>query len=174
MPQDGTLEMRDGSGALNETGRLAEIGVHSGLGENRHHLAKFGDRPRIGRIIGLLVDRKRLARERGLVDAQIAASDQADIGRDDIAQTDQHQISGYAFPRRDVPPVPVTQHPGVQCTTLFKGGNGRVGLEFLPKPHACIQQQHSADDGEVRPMPHDRRQHGRRFDHPGNRTPEIG
>ena len=45
---------------------------------------------------------------------------------------------------------------------------------FLPESDHGVGEKQKQDDAKVRPMPRRRRQDHRRFDHPGDRTPEIG
>ena len=55
----------------------------------------------------------------------------------------------------------------------LQGGDGVARLVFFPEPDHGVGQKQNQDDAEVRPMPGDRRQDHRRFDHPRDRAPEI-
>ena len=105
--QHRALEMGNGLGLLDETGGLAEIGLHSGRGDDAGHLALLGDGARIGLVPGLFVDRERFSRQRRLVDAQVIAFDQLQIGGNDIAQLDQHGIARHEQLCLDLLPLAV-------------------------------------------------------------------
>ena len=99
--QHGALEVRNRLGLLDEMRGLAEIGVHAGRGDDAGHLALLGDRAGIGVVADLLVDRQRFAGQRGLVDAEIGARDQLDVGGNDVAELDhaRHRREPGASPR---------------------------------------------------------------------------
>ena len=103
-PQHGALEMRDLLACSTRRGGLAEIGVHAGRGDDAGHLALLGDRAGIGVVADLLVDRQRFAGQRRLIDAEIGAVDQLQIGGDDVAELDQHDVARNQQPRVDVLP----------------------------------------------------------------------
>ena len=101
-PQHRALEVRDGLRLLDQMGRLAEIGLHPGRGDETGHLALLGDRAGIGFVADLLVDRQRFAGQRRLVDAQIGALDQLQVGRNDVAELrpERRRRGRGAAPRR--------------------------------------------------------------------------
>ena len=60
-------------GLLDEMRGLAEIGLHSGRGDDAVHLALLGDGAGIGVVADLLVDRQRFPGQRRLIDAEVGA-----------------------------------------------------------------------------------------------------
>ena len=91
-------------GLLDKTGGLAEIGLHAGRRDNAGHFALLGDGTRISLVPGLLVDRQRFPGQSRLVDAQVIAFDQLQIGWNDVAELDQHGIAGHEQLRVDLLP----------------------------------------------------------------------
>jgi len=170
-PQHGALEMRNGLGLFDEMGGLAEIGVHACGRHQAGHFALFGDRARIGVVADLLVDRQRFSGQRRLIDGEIAP-DQFQIGRDDVAELDQHDVARNQEFRLDVLPDAVAQDPRLQREALLEQRDGVVGLELLPEADASVDEQHRQNDREVGPMLQKSRQQGRDLDHPGDRPPE--
>ena len=61
--------MRAGPGGFDQLRGLAEIGVHAGRRDHAGHLAELDHRSGIRGVTHRLVDRERLARQRGFVRA---------------------------------------------------------------------------------------------------------
>jgi hypothetical protein len=80
----------------------------------------------------------------------------------------------HKFARRRIDPLPVAFHPGLDRQRRLESGDRVAGLMLFPESDHCVGKKQKQDDAEVRPMPRRRRQDHRRFDHPGDRTPEIG
>ncbi len=136
------------------------------------HLALLGDRAGIGVVADLLVDRQRFARQRRLIDAEIGAVDQFQIGGNDIAELDQHDVAGHEQLCLNILPGAVALDARLQRKALLQQGDGIVGLEFLPEADACIDEQHRENDDEIVPMAEPGRERRRDLDHPGDRPPE--
>ena len=79
----------------------------------------------------------------------------------------------HQFARLQAGPLAVALHLGLDGQLGLQGGNGVAGLVLLPEPDHRIGYQEREDDEEIRPMPVDGRKNYRRFDHPGNRSPEV-
>ena len=164
--------MRDGLYSLDQSCGAAEERVHSGGDDQPIHLAHAHDRSRIRYVIFLLVDRQRFARQRRLIDAEVVAIDQLQVGRDDIAELDHDNIAGHKGLCFDVTPFAAAQHSRMQREMLLQRLDFVIGFEFLPETDDRIQRQHEKDDDEVFPMPNDRREHRGDFDHPRDRPPQ--
>jgi hypothetical protein len=166
------LPMRSTARWKRRGGRFC-VGAHAGSRHDRLHLPEPGDRARIDGVAPFLLDRQGLARQGGLIDAQVIAFDQARVGGHDIAEADQQDIARDELARRDVPPAAIAQHARAKRQALLQGGDRRVGLELLPEADRRVEQQQGKNDREIRPVRHERRQHGGRLDHPRDRPPEI-
>ena len=115
---------------------------------------------------------QRFAGQRRLVDAEIVAVDELQIGRNDVAEPDQDDVAGNEQARLDVLPCAVAPDPGLQREALLEQRDGVVGLELLPEADACVDEQHDENDREIVPVAQQSRKHGRDLDHPGDRPPE--
>ena len=148
---------------------FAPGGVH-----HRVDLALADDRAREHRLARFARDGQRLARQRGLIHLHRVALEQARVRRHDVAQAHADDVARHQFARRRGGPLPVTLHPGRDRQLGLQSGDGVARLVFLPEPDHGVGQKQNEDDGEVRPMPGDRRKDHGHFDHPGDGTPEIG
>ena len=102
----------------------------------RGHLAQPRDRAGIGDVADLLVDRQRFAGERRLVDAEIVAADELDVGRDDAAERERDEVAGNELAGGDILPRAVAHDPRLQRQPLLEQRDGVVGLELLPEADA--------------------------------------
>ena len=85
---------------------------------------------------------------------------------DDVAR---HQLT-----RRRVDPLPIAFHPGLDRQLGLQGSDGVARLAFFPESDDGVGKKQKQDDAKIRPMPDDRRQNHRHFDHPRDGTPKIG
>ena len=103
---------------LDHLGDHADLRVHAGRGDQALAAAVGDQRAHEGRVLavaerdvgvehhpGVLVDRHRFAGQRGLLDLQVDALDQAQVGRDVVARLQQHDVAGHQFAGRDESPA---------------------------------------------------------------------
>jgi len=121
----------------------------------------------------LLGDRQRLASERGLVDTEVVAFQQTDIGRNHIAEAQANHIVWHQLGGIDLPPLPVAQHPRFQRELALECLQRVRRLVLLPEADRRVEDQQRQDDDEVIPAAGRCRQHGCNLDHPRDRSPEV-
>ena len=131
-------------GGLDQARRAAEEGVHPGGHDHPPHFAHSNDRSRVRKVVGFLVDRQRFPGKRRLVDADVFAFEQFQIGRHDVAEFDQHDIPRHEGLCFQVAPLAVAQHAGAQREILPERFDRVVGFELLPESDAGVDQQHRA------------------------------
>ena len=105
-----------------------------------------------------LAYRLGLARERGVVGAQLELLDEPRICRDRVAFFKDHQIAGDQLGRGDLNRLAVSDHLGVVRDHLFEGLGGLLGAELLPEREDRVDEddredrpaelRHAADEGE--------------------------
>ena len=104
------LEVRNVSGACHQFCSAAKKGVRSGCSNHCNHFSLFDDRPRVCVIARFLCDRQRFSRERGLVDADVIASDELTIPRNYVAEVQANNISGDERLSIDLLPFSTPKH----------------------------------------------------------------
>ena len=122
---------------------------------------------------GLLRGGQRFARQRGLIDLDRVAVQQARIGRHDVAQAQADDVARHQLTRRRVDPLPIPLHPGLDRQLGLERVDGVARLAFFPESDHGVGEQQNEDDEEVRPVPDHARQDHRHLDHPRDRSPEI-
>ncbi len=167
------LEMRGVLRLPHQPRGLAEIGLHAGRDHEPEHRALLGDRAGIGDVADLLVGRQGFPGERRLIDAQVVALEQLDVGRDDGAEAQPHHVAGHQLACVDLAPVAVAPHPGFQREGFLQLLDGVAGLVLLPEPDQRVEQQENEDDDKVGPVADHGGQHRGDLGHPRNRAPEI-
>ncbi len=171
--EHGLLEVRYSASLLHQLRGLAQIGVDPGGIDHADHFTLLGNGTGIHHLAQLAADRQRLAGERRLIDAEVVARDQLEVGRKNVAQTHAHHIAGHELRGVDLRPLAVALDTALERKLLFQRIERAAGLELLPETDARVEQQQQRDDDEIRPVPHQRRQQRGHFDHPRNRPPEI-
>ena len=166
--------MADGDRRLHQFRRLAKIGFAAGRVDQRVDFAATNDGPGEDGVAGFARGGHRFPGQRRLVDRYLVAFKQARVGRHDVAEAQADGVARYKFARRRIDPLPVAFHPGLDRQCRFQSGDGVACLMLFPESHHGVGKKQKQDDSEVWPMPRRRRQDHRRFDHPGDRTPEIG
>ena len=135
------LRMRDRAGACDQLGGAAEEGVVAGLDDDAGHVALLGDAAGIGRVAHLLRDRQRLSRQRRLIDGEIFAVDQEQIGRHDLPGGDIDDVARHEIGRVDRGPFAVAQHPRLRRQPLLQGVERVGGLVVLPEADRGVVEQ---------------------------------
>ena len=166
--------MADGDRGLHQFRRLAEVGFAARRVNQRADFAATNDRTGEHGVAGFARGGQQLSGQRRLVDRYLVAVQQARIGRHNVAQAQADGVAGHKFARRRIDPFPVAFHPGLDRQRRLQGGDSVARLMFFPESDHGVGQKQNEDDAKVRPVPGRRRQDHRRFDHPGDRTPEIG
>ena len=82
-------------------------------------------------LSGILAHRHRFTRQRCLLDPQVHALYQSDIGRDIVARLQNHYITSHQLAGRNGDPVPIAEHLGVGRRHLFQGGQCLLRPAFL-------------------------------------------
>ena len=172
--QHGLLEMADGDRRLHQFRRLAEVGFAARRVDQRVDFAATNDRTGEDGVAGFARCGQGLPGQRRLVDGYLVAVQQARIGRHDVAQAQADGVARHEFTRSRVHPLAIAFHPGLDRERRLQGGDGVARLMLFPESDHSIGQKQNEDDAKIRPMPGRRRQDHRRFDHPGDRTPEVG
>ena len=103
--------------------------------------------------------RQGFSGQRGLIDFNRVALEQARVGRNDVAEAQADQITWHQFAGRHnkVKPRAIAFHTGFERQLRFERGDGVPRLESSSqKPTtAFFQKQENCDDRKVLPMPHD-------------------
>ncbi|MNV65292.1 hypothetical protein D3C71_1579820 [compost metagenome] len=97
----------------------------------------------------VLVGRQRFAGEHGLVDAQLATVDQAQVGRYAVAGFEQDDVSGHQLLGRQRMANPVAAHSAVEGQQLADRAHGLFGLALLDEAHQCVDYHHAEDHQAV-------------------------
>ena len=113
----------------------------------------------VGHGRGPLLDRHRLAGQRGLVDRQVRRHHQAAVGRDPVAGLEQHDVAGHELVGGDLDDPVVAPHPDPAHQHLLQGVEGVGGLGLLDVAEHGVDQQHHADDDRVLHVAEGPRQH---------------
>ena len=92
--------MADGDGGLHQFRGLAEIGLATRRIDQRADFAAADDRTGKHRVARLASGGQQFARQRGLVDGDFVAVQQARIRWHDVAQTQADGVARHQFPRR--------------------------------------------------------------------------
>ena len=152
---------------------LAEVGVGTRGIDQCTDFALADDRAGKYRLARFARSGQRFARQRGLIDFDRVAFQQARIRRHDVAHTDADDVARHQLARGRRNPLPVTFHPGLDRQRGLQRSDGVARLVFFPETDHGVGQKQNEDDAKVRPMPGHRRQDHRRFDHPRDGTPKI-
>ena len=110
---------------------------------------------------GLLLDRDRLAGERGLVDLEINGLDQPGVGRDPVAGGQSDNVAGDELAGRDVSLLPIPQHGGGGRGHLAQGLDGPLGAILLHKPEEHGEEHDHGDHQRLEAVPEERRERHR-------------
>ena len=172
--QHGFLEMADGHGRFHQFRRLAEVGLHARRIDQRTDLAAADDRAGEHGVAGFARRGQRLTGQRRLVDGNFVAVQQTGIRRHDIAQAQADDVTRHQFPRRRRDPLSIALHPGLDRELGLQRFDGIARLALFPEPDGGIGNKQHQNDEEIGPMADDTGQDHRHFDHPRDRTPEIG
>ena len=166
--------MADGDRRLHQFRRLAEVGFAACRIDERADFAATNDRTGEHGVARFARGRQGLPGQRRLVHRYLVAVQQARVGRHDVAETQADRVAWHELTRRRIDPLAVAFHSGLDRQRRLQGGDSVARLMFLPKSDHGVGEKQKEDDAKVRPMLGRRRQDHRRFDHPGDRTPEIG
>ena len=167
------LGVADGAGAGHELGGAAEERVGAGRDDDALHLALLDDAARIGLVADLLRNRQGFARQRRLVDGGVIAADKPQVGGHDDAEPDLDDVAGHQRRSRNRLPLAVAHHGGLGGEPLPQRGQRIGGLAVLPEFEPGVEEQQRRDDGEIVPMPDDRRNDRGGLDHIGVRPGEV-
>ena len=149
-----------------------EIRVGPGVHHRGQHLALLDDRAGVGHVARLLADREGFAGEGRLVDEQVVAAEQLDVGRHDVADAQLDDVAGHEVPGRNREEPPAAQGDDLGAQVLFQGPQGVQGPVLLEEIQTGVDEQHHADDAEVLPFPDHGREDPGGLDHPGDGAPE--
>ncbi len=160
-----------GMGEADQFRSTAEICVGSG----RCHL---GRRPTAahqpagpGGLVGAELDRHRLPGQSRLVDRD-EAFDDADIGRNDAAQSQAHQITRDQRRGQDFGPAAIAPDKGLQCEARFERRERHIGAFFLKGAERYVERQQSRDDQCLDTLAGDQLEDNRGLEHPRHRFPK--
>ena len=170
--QNDGFQVRDGARGFDQFGGLAEVGLRAGGGDGAGRLALPGNRAGVQGLTPALLDRDRFAGERGLIDDERALVDRG-IGGNDITHADVDHVARHQLARRDLLPLPIAQHAGVDRQSLAEQRQRLLRLPFLEETDDDIEDQQEADDGRIEIACRKPREHDGRFEHPGDRSPEL-
>ena len=126
-----------------------------------------------GFVADLLRNRQGFSGQRRLVDGGVIAADEPQVGGHDDAQPDLDDVAGHERRSRNRLPLAVADHGGLGGEPLPQRGQRIGGLAVLPEFEPGIEEQQCRDDGEVVPMPDDRRHQRGGLDHVGVRPGEV-
>ena len=154
------LQRRTGFAPCAEQRRnLAQFGLHAacdhhaaraainGDGALVDHIAAVAQR-RLGVIQGtdVLFRRHRLARQRRFLHSEHGAFNQPQIGRDQAAGLDQHDVTRHQLVCHDFNNHSIAQYAGGGRGKFFQRRHGALGTVFLDKADNGIEQ-HDHQDG---------------------------
>src|SRR5581483_10778303 len=134
---------------LYEFGRAAEVGLRASQHDHTVALAPPDNRPRREHFPRRLVCVNRFAGERRLINTHRAGKD-LHVGRDDVAWTHAHDVTGDQLPGRDDLPVRIAAHARTDLQTPPQGLDDAGGAALLHEAQDGIDDQKSADDDQVR------------------------
>ena len=111
--------------------------------------------------------------QRGLIDFNRVAFQQARIRRHDVAQANANDVARHKLTRRRRDPLPLASDASLDRQLRLQGGDRVARLVFLPESDHGVGKTQKQDDKNVRPVPDHRGQDHRSFDHPQIGTPKI-
>ena len=173
-PKHGALKVADGLRILHQLRRLAEVGVRARAVDEGADLTLADDRSREHRIAGCSRGGQGLPGQRGLVHLDGIALQQACICRHDVAEAQSDDVARHQFARGRRDPFAVAQHPRLDRELGLQGVDGLASLMLLGESDDAVRDKQDQDDEEVRPVPQHPGQDHRDFDHPRDRSPEVG
>ena len=142
---------------------------HRTSGPNRHGraLVKHVDAIRQRRIvrkdgIGVLRDRKRFTRERGLREAEIGGRQEARVCRHSMARARLDHIARHERVRIDQSELPVTNHCRSRDVELEQRLHRPPGSPFGRETDDRVDHEHDADRGGLEPIAECQRHQRRR------------
>ena len=100
---------------------------------------------------GLRVDGQRLAGQRGLVDFDRIALQQARVRGHDVTEAHADDVARHELARRRCRPLAVSLHPGLDRQPGLQRVDGVARLVLFPEPHHGVGEEQHEDDAEVRP-----------------------
>ncbi len=123
------------------------------LGRRVHHVRAVGQRRCFWqRLVRLLLFRKRLAGQRGLVQLQELARDQPAVSRDDVAGAQLNEIAGNELRGFDDPRLTVSYHCGQRSRHAFQRLQRPFRPLLLDETESSIQDEDCADSSRVQPL----------------------
>jgi len=160
---DDLLEVTLLGGDGDEVGGAADEGVTAGFGDDGHLLTLLDDG---GRVYGgtlVLGNGKRLAGERRLVNLEITLGSftggtntkETRIGRNDIAKTEDNNVTGNKVTDVDLDELAITPGAGLESEGLTKSIKSGLGLGFLDETDESVDEEQTGDNSKVGPVPHD-------------------
>ena len=94
-----------------------------------------------------LVDRLRLAGERGFVDLERGQFDQAQVGRHDVAGLEFNQVAGHQLRRVNQRGVSVADDARLRAGHFLQGRHRALGAVFLDETDDAVKE-HDDHDGD--------------------------
>ncbi|HZU40492.1 MAG TPA: hypothetical protein VE992_05550, partial [Solirubrobacteraceae bacterium] len=107
---------------------------------------------------GCLAHRKRLARERGLVDLEGVGLDQARVGHEPVTGPQEHHVTHHDLLGPQLAHLAVAQHARPGRAQLLERLRGAPRLALLPGRHSGPGHDHRPDDDHVGERTHGQRQ----------------
>ena len=101
---------------------------------------------------GCLVTGQRLACQSRLIDAEIFALGQDQIGGKDLAGIHADDVTRNEVRRLDHRPAAVAQHARLVGQALLQRRKRACGLVVLPEADRSVIQEQAHDNAEVRPV----------------------
>jgi hypothetical protein len=122
---------------------------------------------------GLFLHRNGFAGERGFVDLEVDAFNQAQIGGDVVARFDQHHVARHQFAAGHAHTVPVADRLGFGCGHLLQGRQGFLGAAFLHHTQHGIQHHNRQDNDGFDRVTQQSRNDRRHDQQDDDETPEL-
>lgn len=116
------------------------------------HVGAVGQHSGVGQRVRVLFGRDGLARERGLLDAELRRVEQAEVRRNPVSVPEEYDITGDERLRRDHAFLALAEDACRRCGKAGQRGEGRLGLPLLHDADEGVQGDDGGDDRGLRPF----------------------
>jgi hypothetical protein len=103
-----------------------------------------------------IFDGFRFAGQRRFLDAQVARLDEAQVGRNLVSRSEQHQVTGHQVLGLDLLSPAVPHHRGAERKHVADRVERLFRLAFLNEADQRIDQHHAQDHAAIHPVPEGR------------------
>ncbi len=121
--------------------------VHQG--RRVRHVGAVGEHGVGRQRVGALLDRQRLAGQRGLGHAQLAHLEQPQVGRHLVARSQQDDVSGHQLARVDALALPAAQHGGLGGQRARQRLERTQRLALLDEADHRVEEDHAEDHRRI-------------------------